>query len=661
MIPVAFMNTYYLPRPAYPGENITAFPKGLRMLQGNPFRRTFDGSSPDDLAISYVCLDYSGSHANDPAWAQRNSFFEHNCPDGMRAQVNFRSCWDGVNLDSPDHASHMAWPSGGVNGGSCPSSHPIHLPMLFYEVIYNTGSFPFNPAGTPTWVFSEGDTTGYSMHGDFVMGWEDAPDGTNVLQAAIDGCNANDGVGGELQNCPPFVPFLNQASANSCRPQNALVNEDIGNGHGIAALPGNNPVTIGNTTYASSAPKPGYVNTTSSIPSGYSYVGCVGEPSSGRALSAATYVNATGMTRGGCVSFCSSRGYPYAGIEYGQECRCDTQLRNGANTTQLLSASKCGMACSGLSTENCGGPSTFDLFVNQALLTAANAHTSTIPSGYTLTGCIAEGSSGRALTGASTTSASGMSRGACVAFCQSKGFALAGVEYGQECYCGSQLVNGATNATLLDASSRCGMPCSNTSVDETCGGSATLLLYTNPSLFPAASAPLPQGWAYDGCRIEAASGRTLASWAYTSTKSMTRAACVQACASRNFTLAGVEYGRECYCASAYTNGGGALATQDSQCNMACSGDSGAICGGPSRLSSFKLTAQQAVGAVAKAATSSSAVSTTAKVMTVKSSSAASTSAKTSSASSITVNTTSTKTALSTSSATAAVSKRRLAA
>lgn len=134
MIPVAFMNTYYLPRPSFPGENITAFPKGLRMLQGNPFRRTFDASSPDDLAVSYVCLDYSGSHANDPAWAQRNSFFTHNCPDGLRAQVNFRSCWDGVNLDSQDHASHMAWPSGGVNGGSCPSTHPVHLPMLFYEV-----------------------------------------------------------------------------------------------------------------------------------------------------------------------------------------------------------------------------------------------------------------------------------------------------------------------------------------------------------------------------------------------------------------------------------------------------------------------------------------------------------------------------------------------
>lgn len=102
------------------------------MISGNPNRRTYDGSASNE-AISFVCLDYAGGHQGDPEWDQRNNFFNHNCPNGMRAQVNFPSCWDGVNLDSPDHKSHMAFASGGPNGGGdCPASHPVHLVTLFY-------------------------------------------------------------------------------------------------------------------------------------------------------------------------------------------------------------------------------------------------------------------------------------------------------------------------------------------------------------------------------------------------------------------------------------------------------------------------------------------------------------------------------------------------
>jgi hypothetical protein len=286
------------------------------MLQGNPFRKTFDKTNPDDNAVSYVCLGGGPETANDPEWFQRNDFFKHNCPGGMRAQVNFRSCWDGKNLDSPDHASHMAWPSGGVDGGTCPSSHPVHLPMLFYEVIYEVQNFPFNADG-PTWVFAQGDTTGYGMHGDFVNGWPTNANGDSILQQAINQCD----VGGVLENCPPFVPFLDSASAQSCQPANPKVNEDIGDGHTIKALPGNNPVTISGSTYVSTANNSaiGYVATTSTIPSNYSYVGCIGEGSAGRALTGASWTSTTAMTRGACVSYCSSKGFAYAGVEYGQE------------------------------------------------------------------------------------------------------------------------------------------------------------------------------------------------------------------------------------------------------------------------------------------------------------------------------------------------------
>ena len=54
--------------------------------------------------------DYSGASDNDPDWAERHNFINHNFPNGMHALVFFPSCWDGVKLNSADHKSYMACP-----------------------------------------------------------------------------------------------------------------------------------------------------------------------------------------------------------------------------------------------------------------------------------------------------------------------------------------------------------------------------------------------------------------------------------------------------------------------------------------------------------------------------------------------------------------------
>jgi hypothetical protein len=48
-----------------------AFPAGLKMVAGNPYRRSFGGAASDE-AISFVCLDYYNDHSGDPEWDQRN-------------------------------------------------------------------------------------------------------------------------------------------------------------------------------------------------------------------------------------------------------------------------------------------------------------------------------------------------------------------------------------------------------------------------------------------------------------------------------------------------------------------------------------------------------------------------------------------------------------
>lgn len=119
------------------------------------------------------------------------------------------------------------------------------------------------------------------------------------------------------------------------------------------------------------------------------------------------------------------------------------------------------MACAGDKTQLCGAGAGLNVVYNTALATfdngvvsligggvasatsaAAAAATSAVtaatgatglPAGYAVgsSSIIAEGTSGRALTGASTSSAS-MTPAVCAAYCTAAGFALSGTEYGVE-------------------------------------------------------------------------------------------------------------------------------------------------------------------------------------------------------------------------------------
>jgi len=42
------------------------------------------------------------------------NFPKSTCGGGWRVTVTFPSCWDGKNLDSPDHRSHVAYPASGT-------------------------------------------------------------------------------------------------------------------------------------------------------------------------------------------------------------------------------------------------------------------------------------------------------------------------------------------------------------------------------------------------------------------------------------------------------------------------------------------------------------------------------------------------------------------
>lgn len=201
---------------------VTAFKPGFRMTVGDPSFRTAAQIRKYPM-LTFTCLQSSMTRSG-----ATTGFPSGACPAGIMASLRFPTCWNGKDLDSPDHQSHTAYPS----GASCPSTHPVSVPQVFYETYWNTA--PFNnkaewPAdGSQPFVWSFGDKSGYGHHADYVFGWKG-----DALQRAMD-ANCNSDLFANKINCPTLkVQTIEQA--NKCT-QKVQVREDLDSW--LTTLPG---------------------------------------------------------------------------------------------------------------------------------------------------------------------------------------------------------------------------------------------------------------------------------------------------------------------------------------------------------------------------------------------------------------------------------------
>jgi hypothetical protein len=172
-------NVVYYKAPSYINPALIQVPPaGLRMVSGN---HAASGPPPGGIYADW-------KHRIDCMWivpgsipAPLKNTFGAKCAVGDRLEIiqSFPFCWDGVNLDSPDHKSHMAYGT-----PYCPATHPVVLPSISFNIQYPV------EAGDDTskWRLSSDhyDWTipgGYSQHGDWMNGWDQT-----ILRQIVEQC-----------------------------------------------------------------------------------------------------------------------------------------------------------------------------------------------------------------------------------------------------------------------------------------------------------------------------------------------------------------------------------------------------------------------------------------------------------------------------------------
>jgi hypothetical protein len=148
------------------------------MLAGDPMLRNTTGES---RGVCHRCfVEDTFAYYETPPCVGANdttSFPNQFCQGGIRTTISFATCWDGVNLDPPDHRTHVAYSTIPLEGymapaaqrpykasderGKCPDTHLVHLPQLMYEIMWDTRPYNtkelWNEDGSQPFVYAMGD------------------------------------------------------------------------------------------------------------------------------------------------------------------------------------------------------------------------------------------------------------------------------------------------------------------------------------------------------------------------------------------------------------------------------------------------------------------------------------------------------------------------
>lgn len=171
-------------------DAIEPIPVGLRMIAGE--QATKPGREQDTSIVRWHCQSWESSDAGNPRWS--TTIPECQAPDRVRMDIFFPSCWNGRDLDSPDHKSHMAYPVKDIASGDmvCPSSHPVAIVRPSYHYAFGVLPDVYDPVtkssrgwklASDSYIPSEAQPGGITLHGDWWNGWH-----PTIMEAMLETC-----------------------------------------------------------------------------------------------------------------------------------------------------------------------------------------------------------------------------------------------------------------------------------------------------------------------------------------------------------------------------------------------------------------------------------------------------------------------------------------
>lgn len=148
------------------------FPQGFRMIAGDA---KLQAPTPAGSVNQFYCAGAGGEigRSADGNWPL--------CAPGatLMFQLVFPDCWDGVNLDSPTHKSHVAY----MTNGACTGEYPVAIPSISFLIAY--------PTSGSTAGFELASKMASSMHGDVFLAWDNIALGQRVKNCVVQSAKCN--------------------------------------------------------------------------------------------------------------------------------------------------------------------------------------------------------------------------------------------------------------------------------------------------------------------------------------------------------------------------------------------------------------------------------------------------------------------------------------
>ena len=171
--------------------NCVPLPNGLKFVFG------YNMSNPSQTPTGSLWFNCQGPGSVPGHYADIVTAAKY-CPAGAQlgAVIEAPGCWDGKNLDSADHRSHVSYASYGTWGyKKCPSTHPYVIPSFTMGAWYTVDqsldrSGTWTAGKTLTWSLSSNSMAGMpqqrpgtTFHADWFGAWDNT-----VMSMWMDNC-----------------------------------------------------------------------------------------------------------------------------------------------------------------------------------------------------------------------------------------------------------------------------------------------------------------------------------------------------------------------------------------------------------------------------------------------------------------------------------------